>query len=138
MAWRSLSFGSGRRSGAGAIAARATVVISVVATLIPHHEGAIAMAELALQRSRRAEIWALAESIRTLQSAEIAPMSRWLAQGVDAPQPLPENVWPFLQTAMAPGITVTSNPDAAHLQNLGVTRCPIWDPETCLLLLQLA
>jgi len=49
---------------------------------------------------------------------------------------------------MAPGITVTSNPDAAHQQNLVVTRWPTWgcgvstfpwtydDPETCLLLLQ--
>ena len=46
---------------------------------------------------------------------------------------------------MAPGITVTSNPDAAHPQSLGVTRWPTWgcgvstfpwtydDPETCLL-----
>jgi uncharacterized protein len=30
---------------------------------------------------------------------------------------------------MASGITVTSNPDPAQLQSLGVTGCPIWGCE---------
>ena len=54
---------------------------------------------------------------------------------------------PFLlRTAIANGITVTSNPDPAQLQSLGVTSWPTWgcgvstfpwsyeEQETCLLL----
>ncbi len=51
-----------------------------IAMMIPHHEGAIAMAELALQRSRRAEIRGLAERIRSSQSLENAQMRRWYRQ----------------------------------------------------------
>ena len=52
----------------------------------------------------------------------------------------------LIKAAMASGITVTSNPDPAQLQSLGVTGWPIWgcevstfpwtydEQETCLLL----
>ncbi|MEB3296576.1 MAG: DUF305 domain-containing protein [Cyanobacteriota bacterium] len=51
-----------------------------IVMMIPHHEGAIAMAELALRRSGRAEIRGLAERIRTSQSQENAQMRRWYRQ----------------------------------------------------------
>ncbi len=55
--------------------------------MIPHHDGAIAMAELALTRARHSEIRALAARIKTSQTAENAQMRRWYRQwfGGDVP-----------------------------------------------------
>ena len=55
--------------------------------MIPHHDGAIAMAELALTSSRRAQIRALAQQIKTSQRAENVQMRRWYRQwfGSDGP-----------------------------------------------------
>jgi uncharacterized protein (DUF305 family) len=58
-----------------------------IVMMIPHPEGAIARAELALQRSKRPEIQALAEKIRTSQSQENSKMRSWYRQwyGTDVP-----------------------------------------------------
>ncbi len=45
--------------------------------MIPHHDGAIAMAELALQKSKRPEIISLANGIIEAQEKEIADMKGW-------------------------------------------------------------
>lgn len=42
--------------------------------MIPHHDGAIAMAELALERSERTEILALSKEIIEAQKKEIVQM----------------------------------------------------------------
>lgn len=59
-----------------------------IAAMIPHHQGAIAMAELALRKAQRPEIRALAERIRSSQSKEIAQMSQWYQQwfGTSVPE----------------------------------------------------
>jgi uncharacterized protein (DUF305 family) len=51
-----------------------------IVMMIPHHDGAIAMAELALTRSKRPEIRALAQQIKTSQTAENAQMRGWYRQ----------------------------------------------------------
>jgi uncharacterized protein (DUF305 family) len=56
--------------------------------MIPHHDDAIAMAELALERSQRPEIRQLAEDVRRSQTAENAQMRDWYREwyGTDGPE----------------------------------------------------
>ena len=58
-----------------------------IVMMIPHHQGAIAMSELALSRARRPEIKALAQRIIASQSREISEMRQWYRQwyGSDVP-----------------------------------------------------
>ena len=56
--------------------------------MIPHHEGAIAMADLALTRAQHPEIKQLAQNIQKSQSQEIKEMQTWYQQwyGTKVPQ----------------------------------------------------
>ncbi|MCP9800108.1 DUF305 domain-containing protein [Synechococcus sp. RedBA-s] len=58
-----------------------------IVMMIPHHDGAIAMADLALTRAKRPEIKALARSIKDSQTQENAQMRAWYRQwfGGDVP-----------------------------------------------------
>ncbi|MBF2098018.1 MAG: DUF305 domain-containing protein [Gloeomargaritaceae cyanobacterium C42_A2020_066] len=47
--------------------------------MVPHHEGAVVMAEDALQKTQRAEVRQLAQAIVRAQAEEIAQMKRWRA-----------------------------------------------------------
>lgn len=48
-----------------------------IAQMIPHHEGAIAMAKIALERSKRPEMLSLANDIIKAQQKEINDMRGW-------------------------------------------------------------
>lgn len=48
-----------------------------IVQMIPHHEGAIEMAKVALEKSKRPEIISLANGIIAAQSREITDMSAW-------------------------------------------------------------
>ena len=53
--------------------------------MIPHHDGAIAMAKLALQKAKKPEIKTLAQNIITAQEKEVTEMQGWYKSwfGVD-------------------------------------------------------
>lgn len=64
-------------STASASAAEADIAFAQL--MIPHHQQAIEMADLAASRAGAAEVTALAAQIRAAQDPEIQTMTRWLA-----------------------------------------------------------
>lgn len=63
--------------------------------MIPHHESAITMARLALQKSKHNEVKTLANNIISSQSAEINTMKQWYKGWYrsDVPTVSSSNVW---------------------------------------------
>lgn len=59
-----------------------------IVMMIPHHEGAISMADLALNRATHPEIKELAKAIKSTQSQEIKQMQSWYQEwySADVPQ----------------------------------------------------
>jgi uncharacterized protein (DUF305 family) len=71
-----------------------------IAMMIPHHDGAIAMADLALARARHPELKALAERIKTSQTKENGQMRQWYQQWFGGPVP----AWPEAGHSMGMGM----------------------------------
>ncbi len=81
----------GGRTGAGLMGpgrlGTQTMDQHFIVMMIPHHDGAIAMTDLALTRAKRPEIKALARSIKASQTQENTQMRTWYRQwfGGDVP-----------------------------------------------------
>lgn len=58
-----------------------------IVMMIPHHEGAVAMADLALERAQHQEVRILAQSIKDSQSREVEQMQDWYQEWFNADVP---------------------------------------------------
>jgi uncharacterized protein (DUF305 family) len=67
--------------------ARGTMDAMFIEQMIPHHDDAIAMAELALTRAEHPQIRQLAEDVIKTQSAEIDQMREWYREWFDTDVP---------------------------------------------------
>lgn len=67
--------------------------------MIPHHQGAVAMADLALKQAKHPEIKQLAQTIKTTQTQEIEQMRTWYKQwyGTDVPTWQPGMRWGMMR-----------------------------------------
>src|SRR3989344_9452426 len=69
-----------------------TIDAHFIEQMIPHHEDAIAMAELALTKATRPEVKTLAQNIIDSQSKEIEQMKAWYKDWFGKDVPEDENV----------------------------------------------
>ena len=83
-----------------------------IGMMVPHHQAAIAMAELARGRARRPEIRALAERIISGQRREIGLMRQWHRQwfGTELPTLPAWSVCPGLGPGYGPGMGMGPGP----------------------------
>ena len=95
MGGRGMAGGGAAKDGVGQMGMIGYTDQHFITMMIPHHDGAIAMADLALTRANRPEIKALAKRIKASQTAENIQMRTWYRQwyGQDVPVWKPGAGW---------------------------------------------
>jgi uncharacterized protein (DUF305 family) len=86
-----------------------------IVMMIPHHDGAVAMADLALSQAKHPELKKLAQTIKTTQTKEIQQMRIWYKQwyGADVPGWGPGRGWGW---------------NSRNRQQQGNNQQPVWGP----------
>lgn len=85
--------GADGESGAGSAASLDQQYIDM---MVPHHESAVAMAELATVRSQRAELQEYAAAVIAAQSIEIAQLRSWRKEWFGSEETPPMSEMPML------------------------------------------
>jgi len=86
----------------------ARIETAFLAGMIPHHHGAVAMAEMALQKASHQELKDLAQNIIDDQNREIEQMSQWLRDwygmeppsGMSMPDSMMQGMMPMMHERM--------------------------------------
>jgi uncharacterized protein (DUF305 family) len=81
--------------------------------MVPHHQGAVAMAKIALERSERSEIRDMANAIISSQEAEITQLKNWKEQWYGSSETPSMQVMP----AMGGGHAMNMQADVDTLKN---------------------
>ena len=109
MAGSGMDHGSGMKPAASAPAGAAAfndADVMFAQMMVPHHRGAVEMADLAATRASDAEVKSLAAKVKTAQQPEIDTMTGWLsAWGQPVPEPgmsMPSMAHGAMPGAMAP------------------------------------
>ncbi|MEN9710572.1 MAG: hypothetical protein RL441_564 [Actinomycetota bacterium] len=66
-----------RGAGSGALSGADVMFLQM---MIPHHQQAVDMSDLAIKTSKNASLLKIANAIKTAQTSEIAEMHKWLAE----------------------------------------------------------
>lgn len=76
----------------GATSSETSLDVQYIDMMVPHHESAVAMAELAVSRSQRAEVQGFAAAILAAQGPEITQLKMWRKawHGSDVTPPMSE------------------------------------------------
>lgn len=81
------AMGSAPVTPSGTASAHNQADITFASSMVPHHQQAIEMADLALRRAASADVKKLATQIKGAQDPEIATMTGWLTSWGAAPMP---------------------------------------------------
>jgi uncharacterized protein (DUF305 family) len=85
--------------------------------MIPHHQGAVDMANLALTKAKHPELKKLAESIKTSQTKEIEEMKVWYKKWYGTDVPTTSGMGMTMQCGMGMNMMGMMNMDLTALNN---------------------